>query len=446
METIEKQVIYYPNMANSKAYRIPTLITTTKGTLIAGIDARIVDHRDNPNKIDITIRRSEDNGVTWGPVQKLVSYPGEGLDGAATIDTCLLEDEETGTIFVIFCHTPGGIGLWNSEKGIGFDPAGRKELFDQDGNCYFVEQNGHVVNEDNQPTTYFVDENGYVFNKDEPRGNIFYKKGIDPKESLLEARTCFLQIIHSTDDGLTWSEPRDLNSMVKEEWMKFIGSGPGRGIQLKHGEKKGRLVFPIYFSNEEGLMSCSCIYSDDHGLTWKRGESPNDGRNLDGEILTARTLSEDKQCLTESQVIELPTGELRYYMRNHYELKRTAITHSEDGGETWGSVDFDSTLVDPTCQSSVIVYPDMGDGKVRIIFSNPADEKERIKGTIRLSEDGGQTWPYSKVIHEGGYGYSCLTALKTGEIGVLYECMYDSSDWNKMDTQFMKFSLDWLKS
>ena len=44
-----------------------------------------------------------------------------------------------------------------------------------------------------------------------PRGNIYFKKGIDPNESLLEARTCFLQIIQSEDDGLTWSKPRELN-------------------------------------------------------------------------------------------------------------------------------------------------------------------------------------------------------------------------------------------
>lgn len=44
---------------------------------------------------------------------------------------------------------------------------------------------------------------------------------------------------------------------------------------------------------------------------------------------------------------------------------------------------------------------------------------------------GGKTWPYSKVIEDGYYGYSCLTVLKNGEIGFLYERVYDYSDWNK---------------
>lgn len=446
MATIETQAIFYPDLAGSKSYRIPSMITTKKGTIIAGIDARIVSSADNPNKIDTTIRRSEDNGKTWGPIQKLVSFAGEGLDGAAAIDTALLQDEVTGTIFMIYCHTPGGIGLWASEPGIGFDANGYRKLYDSESNEYLLREDGTVTDVTGNVTDYTVNEEGYVFRADEARGNIYYKKGIDPKESLLEARTSFLQIIQSDDDGLTWSKPRELNPMVKEEWMRFIGSGPGCGIQLKYGEKKGRLVFPIYFANEANCLSCACIYSDDHGMTWKRGESPNDGRVVDGEELTAETISKEKQFLTESQVIQLPTGELKYYVRNHYGLQRTAVTTSIDSGETWGEVLFDHALLDPVCQSSVILYPDLGDGKDRVLFSNPADEWARIKGTIRLSEDGGKTWPYSKVIEEGGYSYSCLTVLNNGEVGVLYERIQDHSDWSKIEIAFGTFTLDWLKS
>lgn len=444
--SIQTKAIFYPNFAGSKAYRIPSMITTSKGTVIAGIDARIADHTDNPNEIDISIRRSIDHGKTWGPIQKLVQYAGEGLDGAAAIDTALVEDEENGTLFMIFSHTPGGIGLHASESGIGFDAEGRRQLYDCDGQIFLLSDDGTVTDSEGKTTSYLVDREGYVFHDGEARGNIYYKKGMDAQESLLEARTSFLQIIKSEDDGLTWSEPKELNLMVKEEWMRFIGSGPGRGIQLKSGEKVGRLVFPIYFSNADGHLSCACIYSDDHGMTWKRGHSPNDGRQWNGEILSAQTIWEGPQYLTESQLIELPNGELRFYMRNHYGLQRTAISTSVDGGETWGEITFDRNLVDPICQSSVIRYPDMGDGKVRLLFSNPNDEDHRIRGTVRLSEDEGITWPYSKVIQEEGFGYSCLTVLNNGEIAILYERVYDFSDWNNMDIQFGTFTLDWLKS
>lgn len=446
MSKLETQAIFYPNYAGSKAYRIPSMITTSKGTIIVGIDARIVDQRDNPNKIETAIRRSNDDGKTWGPIQKIVAFAGEGLDGAAAIDTALLEDEMTDTIFMILCHTPGGIGLRSSETGIGFDVKGRRKLFDKDGMLYLLAEDGQVYDSTQNITNYTVDSQGYVYEDTKPSGNIYFKKGIDPNETLLEERTSFLQMIQSKDDGLTWSEPRELNPFVKEEWMRFIGSGPGRGLQLKHGEKAGRLVFPIYFSNEKGHLSCACIYSDDHGITWQRGESPNDERELDGKVLSAKEIFDVKQYLTESQVIELPNGNLKYYMRNHYGLQRTALTKSTDGGETWGDVTFDMTLFDPICQTSVVLYPDKGDGKIRVLFSNPANENKRTKGTVRLSEDGGVTWPYEKVIEDGYFDYSCLTILQNGEIGVVYEHIYDDSDLNNMDIRFGTFTLDWLKS
>ena len=48
---------------------------------------------------------------------------------------------------------------------------------------------------------------------------------------------------------LTWSKPIDLNKDVKADWMRFLGTGPGRGHQIKNGKYEGRLVFPIYLTN-----------------------------------------------------------------------------------------------------------------------------------------------------------------------------------------------------
>jgi sialidase-1 len=438
--------LFSSGLTGSVAYRIPSMITTLKGTIIAGIDARIANSRDNPNKIDTSIRRSTDNGETWGEVQKLVAYPGEGLEGSAAIDTALLQDEETGTIWMFFSHTPGGIGLWSSEEGTGFDDNGNRLLFDSSNNQYTLNDGGAVYDQEGKITEFTVDGRGNVFQNGEQRGNIYLKKGADPNESLLEARTSFLQVIKSEDDGLTWSKPIELNPQVKESWMKFIGTGPGRGLQLKNGSHRGRLVVPVYFSNRNGKMSCAVIYSDDHGKSWQRGNSPNEGRVFNGNVISAETLSEDGSDLTESQVIEMPNGDVRIYMRNHSGRKRTASAISKDGGEAWTDLKYDETLIDSTCQSTVITYPDLGDGKTRILFANPADPKERKKGTVRLSEDGGLTWKYSKTIEEGTYSYSCLTILENGEIALLYETDLSPNDWNKIKIKFVKFTLDWIKS
>lgn len=431
--------VFEPGLGGSANYRIPSLISTKKGTLIAAIDARRDEPGDNPNNIDKVIRRSTDNGETWGDIQLLVDYPGRGRkEGSAAIDPAMLEDKETGTIWMIYCHTPGGIGLWNSSPGTGFDSNGYRLLYDESGNSYTLREEGEVFDASGKKTDMVVDRGGNVYIGNDKIGNIYLDRG-----PLLEARTSFLQAIYSKDDGLSWSEAIELNPQVKEPWMRFIGAGPGIGIQLTSPRYKGRIVFPIYYSNNpdngEPRMSCCLIYSDDHGTTWKRGKSPNDGRVWEGSILDSRTLSIREAELTESQVVELDNGDLLYFMRNHSSKRRTAFAYSRDGGETWGEVDFFDDFADPICQSTVIKYPDIGDGKERLIFANPCHETQRINGTVRLSEDGGKTWPYSKVIDEGNYMYSCLTVLPTYEIGLLYEGRDDK-------IRFVKFTLDWIKS
>ncbi|MGV2645046.1 exo-alpha-sialidase, partial [Clostridium perfringens] len=96
-------------------------------------------------------------------------------------------------------------------------------------------------------------------------------------------------MIYSDDDGNTWSEPEDLNPGLKKEWMKFFGTAPGKGIQIKNGEHKGRLVFPIYYTNQNNFQSSAVIYSDDFGETWKLGESPIDTASVSSETVSSGT-------------------------------------------------------------------------------------------------------------------------------------------------------------
>lgn len=79
-------------------FRIPSLITTTKGTLIAIADGRLDNHLDVPNRIDIYIRRSNDNGTTWGDpiVISKTEYGG---------DACTVIDRTTGRIFLFYAYS-----------------------------------------------------------------------------------------------------------------------------------------------------------------------------------------------------------------------------------------------------------------------------------------------------------------------------------------------------
>jgi len=95
-----------------RQYRIPALAVTVRGTLLAAYDGR-PNLDDLPSPIDLLVRRSLDNGRTWGPQQ--VVRTGSGLNGYG--DPSLLVDAETGRIFLF--HAAGTrAGFFESTTGL----------------------------------------------------------------------------------------------------------------------------------------------------------------------------------------------------------------------------------------------------------------------------------------------------------------------------------------
>ncbi|MCB0450783.1 MAG: exo-alpha-sialidase [Confluentibacter sp.] len=79
-------------------FRIPSLVTTTKGTLLAIGDGRLNSNADVPARIDFYIKRSTDNGTTWG----------ESIIISNTIyggDACTVVDKTTGRIFIFYAYS-----------------------------------------------------------------------------------------------------------------------------------------------------------------------------------------------------------------------------------------------------------------------------------------------------------------------------------------------------
>ena len=237
---------------------------------------------------------------------------------------------------------------------------------------------------------------------------------------------CYL--VHSDDDGLTWSTPRDITAMVKRpKRIESLASGPGVGLQLRHGKHKGRILAPFNESwHEEGKrhFAVYTAYSDDSGKTWKMGTSATNG---------------DKGYGNEVQVVELADGSVLLNSRSAggAGFRKTAL--STDGGQTFSPLIDAKGLIEPQCQGSILRYTDPLDGlRSRLIFANPASRSGRRNGTIRLSYDEGKTWPVAKTLYAGAYAYSCLTVLTDGTIGCLFE-----RDGYKRIT-FARFSLSWL--
>lgn len=210
---------------------------------------------------------------------------------------------------------------------------------------------------------------------------------------------------HSTDDGHTWSAPKEITADVKMTNWTWYATGPGGGIQLERGVHKGRLVIPCDHLEARTKSTFShAIYSDDHGQTWKLGGTTKDRVN-------------------ESAVVEAADGTLLLNMRNGERVQPVRqIAFSKDGGLSWSGQCFDAALPEPRCQAALERYrwPVATNAGV-ILFSNPASSHGRSNMTVRASYDDGQTWPATRLLHAGPSAYSALAALADGNVACLYE-------------------------
>lgn len=190
-------------------HRIPALGTTSSGTLIAVSDGRVYNNADlgGNNVIDVTIRRSFDNGETWRPLQVIVDHA--GVEGGG--DPCIVIDRETipDTIYVFYLYSPNSpvIGLWASGQG-----------WDGSGTC----QIRYVKSTDEGATwTSPVNLNPQVKSYDwycalaAPGKGIQMNDGtlVVPGYYRLEDNSLNSYIFYSTDNGSSWSysnSPREL--------------------------------------------------------------------------------------------------------------------------------------------------------------------------------------------------------------------------------------------
>lgn len=443
----EPQKLFYQGYDNSVSYRIPSILTTKNGTIIAAIDKRQSGAADQGN-IDTVIRRSTDGGQTWLEPQTIIDLPQGNERFAFTIDASMVEDKQTGEVFLLVDMFPESTALMPGDT-INDVTSGYKVIDDNKyyilkapGNKeYTIRENGIVYNEENQPTDYTVPNftNGQLFKGEEEVGNIFLKNS-----ELHLPKTSYMWMVSSKDNGETWSEPVDITKDVKKDWQLFFGTGPGVGIQTE----SGRLVVPVYYTNSNigGSQSSAVIYSDDHGKTWHLGESPNDGR-VEGN---SQNMNNSQEMLTESQVVEVTdrNGDklLKLFCRSPQGRNGVKIATSRDGGETWDDqLQTDSALVDPYCQMTIVPYPyEVAgyEGKQMFLFANP-DASSRVNGTVRLGYYEPETdtfeWINKQVVEPGAYSYSCLTVIGENNIGLFYEA-------DVPNMMFTNFNIEWLTS
>lgn len=311
-------------------FRIPAIVTTTKGITLAFAEARKYNCGDSGD-IDLVVKRSLDHGKSWSELMIVWEDSTNTCGNPAPV-----VDEKTGDVVLL--------STWN-------------------------------LGTDREPQ--IID-------------------GVSK-----DTRRIFL--LRSTDDGQTWSAPREITTDVKQPNWTWYATGPVNGIQLKSRRYKGRLVIPCdHIEAGTKKYYSHSIFSEDGGYTWKLGGStPSDQVN-------------------ECTVAELPNGKLLLNMRNYTNIRVRQTAWSKDGGQTWSALTPDTTLIEPVCQASLL-WVNPPKGRSFLAFSNPANPKARQQMTVRLSYDYGKTWASSNVIYAGPAAYSNLVMLSDGRLACLFE-------------------------
>jgi sialidase-1 len=97
------------------SYRIPSLVTTRAGTLLAFCEGRKDSQQDSGN-IDLLLKRSTDGGKTWSR-QTLIWDDGENVCG----NPCPVVDQETGTIWLLMTWNKGSDNEVSIDLGLSQD-------------------------------------------------------------------------------------------------------------------------------------------------------------------------------------------------------------------------------------------------------------------------------------------------------------------------------------
>ena len=373
-------------------YRIPSIVTTKHGTVLAFSNDRRDTRIDHADEAHLVVRRKEAGGE-WEEEVRLFAQTGwTCYIGAAVYDE--ITDE-------IMCH------FWRS-------PVVMIEFKE-----YTPEELAEIERLRKERSAAAGVEGGSF-------------------------------IMYSRDDGRTWQErplaatPTELHCDGKTVYDIGSAHGSAAGIQLKKGKYAGRLLCPSRiasgrYSDMAGLNKHSynnALYSDDHGLTWISSAPVQHGTG-------------------EGTLMECADGTILYNSRAYYEDARRYLATSTDGGSTWGDFRIDPFLVEQKmmgCNASLLrverdalgeqasLLPEGCDAVT--VFANPFSiKREHVSASV--SFDDGKTWSCVRRVHTGPSGYSSLTYSAAEHcFYLLYELGVD--DPCDLGLNVARFDLAWL--
>ncbi|MFI1715256.1 exo-alpha-sialidase [Streptomyces litmocidini] len=227
--------------------------------------------------------------------------------------------------------------------------------------------------------------------------------------------------VHSMDGGATWSASVPQPQLKAAGWG-WVSTGPGHGIQLSRGQHHGRLVVPGDHTAGGDTTAGGQLYvSDDGGLTWSLGATSEASKTgaYPGELTVAETVDGNLYVNARNSA---PT----HCLTNEHRLE----TVGTDGGASFAApftqvADLDTS---PVFGSLLRLHAVDQDGKPdRLLYSGASRLgasalEDRRELAVRSSYDEGKTWQtVGTLVSAARTGYSDLTLLPNGSVGIVYE-------------------------
>jgi len=210
--------VFVSGSEGHKSYRIPAIIGLPDGTLLAFAEGR-VKGSDDFGDVNIVLKRSSDNGKTWGVMATIVDYDSLQAGNPAPVADLTDPDHPYGRIFLFY--NTGNNHEGEVRKG-----------------------------------------NGYR--------EVWYKTSVDRGVTWSEPVN-----ITSMVHRLKKPEVDSLYNFP-EDWRLYANT-PGHAIQVKNGRYSGRILVPANHSAGEPRNNWEdnfshVFFTDDHGKTFGLGE------------------------------------------------------------------------------------------------------------------------------------------------------------------------------
>ncbi|MEZ6037574.1 MAG: exo-alpha-sialidase [Planctomycetota bacterium] len=205
--------------------RIPGLVTTNTGTLLAVYDNRYRSAGDLPGDIDVGVSRSTDGGRTWQPMQIAIDMGDDqafGFDGVG--DPAMLVDRETGTVWIAATWSHGNRSWNGSGPGLSPDETGQLVLVRSDDEGVTWSKPVNITRQVKDPAWRFLLQGPGrgITTRD---GTLVFAAQYRSADESPHAGRPFSTILSSRDHGDTWQLGTGVKVDTTEAQVVELGDG-----------------------------------------------------------------------------------------------------------------------------------------------------------------------------------------------------------------------------